>query len=72
MQGSHAGGLLMPDSEIIFEAVLTPSAPKTANSYASFFRKHPYVSAAGVVATAAAAVTLNVMFSSEEDKNYTL
>tara|TARA_R110002126_G_C10486623_1_gene502620 strand:- start:53 stop:2515 length:2463 start_codon:yes stop_codon:yes gene_type:complete len=72
MQGWHAGGLLMPEPEIVSTAVSTPSMQITANTCVSFFRKHPYVSAAGVVATAAAAVALNVMFSSEEDKNYSL
>ncbi|MDF1683106.1 MAG: DUF84 family protein [Legionellaceae bacterium] len=73
MQGWHAGGLLMPVPEINFEAVSTLTTPKTAHSYVSFFRKHPYVAAAGIVAAAGAtAVVLNGMISSEEYESYSL
>ncbi|MDF1827478.1 MAG: hypothetical protein P1U39_04285 [Legionellaceae bacterium] len=55
MEGWHAGGVSMPDPEFVSDIVSTPALPKTANSYASFFKEHPYITAAGLVATAAVA-----------------
>jgi hypothetical protein len=55
MQGWHAGGVSMPFPEFVFDLRSTPASPKTANTYASFFKEHPYITAAGLVATAAAA-----------------